>query len=146
VLEICFFAYSFPFFAWLFPFFPMLPAGHQEALKRKFRVGIRIIHRCLSVSASDLFSFVKERPLESYVTAYLQKRLLKAYKTDLGESLFINDIFYWDALSRNRTGQETKTKKLRVGQFLNLKRVKKMIADHESYLIRWINFIESNPR
>jgi len=146
VLRICFFAYSFPFFAWLFPFFPMLPAGHQEALKRKFRVGIRIIHRCLSVSASDLFSFVKERPLESYVTAYLQKRLLKAYKTDLGESLFINDIFYWDALSKNRPGKEMKTKKLRVGQFLYLKRVKKMIADHESYLIRWINFIESNPR
>jgi hypothetical protein len=121
VLRICFFAYSFPFFAWLFRFFTMLPSGHQESQKRKFRVGIRIMHRCLSVSASDLFSRVKERPLESYVIAYLQKRFLKAYKTVLGESLFINDIFYWDALSRNRLGEEIKTKKLGVGQFFNLK-------------------------
>ncbi len=110
----------------------MLPSGHQEALKRKFRVRIRIIHRCLSISASDPFSLVKERPLESYVTAYLEKRLLRAYKTDLGELLFINDIFYWDALSRNRPGEEMKTKKLGVGQFFNLKRVKRMITDQRS--------------
>ena len=146
VLRICFLAYSFPFFAWLFPFFPMLPSTHQEALKRKFRVGIRIIHRCLSVSATDLFSLVKERPLESYVTAYLQRRLLKAHKTDLGESLFINDIFYWGGLAKNRPGEEKKSKTLGVGHFFELKRIKKMIADHESYLIRWIQFIETNPR
>jgi hypothetical protein len=104
------------------------------------------MHRCLSVSASDLFSLVKERSLESYAIAYLQKRLLKAYKTDLGESLLINDIFYWDALSINRPGEEIKTKKLAVGQFFNLKRVKRMIADHELYFIRRINFMESHPR
>jgi hypothetical protein len=32
--------------------------------------------------------------------------------------------------------EEIKTKKVGVGQFCNLKRVKRMIEDHESYLIR----------
>jgi hypothetical protein len=101
----------------------MLPSVHQEALQHKFRVGMRIIHRCLSVPASNLFSLVKERPLESY-----------------------NDIFYYDTLSINRPGEEIKTKKVGVGHFCKLKRVQRMIADHESYLMRWINLIEINPR
>ena len=43
VLRTCFFVYSFPHFAWLFP---LLPKTHQETLRRKFRVGIRLVHRC----------------------------------------------------------------------------------------------------
>ncbi len=72
----------------------MLPKTQQEALKSKFRVGIRIIHRCLSTSATDLFTIVKERRFEEYLAPYLKKRLLNMHKSDLGDSLFINDAFY----------------------------------------------------
>jgi hypothetical protein len=88
VFRTCFFSYSFPFSARLFPFFPMLPKTYQEVLKSKFRVGIRIIHRRISISASDLFTLVKELRLEEYVAAYLKKRLLNMHKSDLGDSLF----------------------------------------------------------
>ena len=44
VLRTCFFAYSFPDFAWLFPFFPLLPKTQKEILRRKFRVGMRLVH------------------------------------------------------------------------------------------------------
>jgi hypothetical protein len=76
----------------------MLPKTQQEALTSKFRVGLRIIHRCISTSATDLLTVVKECKLEEYVAAYLKKRLVNMHKSDLGESLFINDLFYWDAL------------------------------------------------
>ncbi len=94
VLRACFFSYTFPFFVWLSPLFPILQSAHREALKRKFRVGIRIIHRFLSTAATYLLALVKERRLEAYVTADLKKRLQKVHKSDLGKSLFINDIFY----------------------------------------------------
>jgi hypothetical protein len=150
VLRTCFFSYSFPFFAWLFPFFPMLPMSHQETLKSKYRVGIRIIHRCMLTSATELFALVKERKLEGYVAAYLKKRLLNMHKSDLGDSLFINDVFYWDTFTNKCTRQERKikrgkkVKRLQVGHLFRLKRVRKMIERHESYLIRWVKFIEDH--
>jgi hypothetical protein len=143
VLRTCFFAFSFPFFAWLFPFFLMLPNTQQVVLKSKFRVGIRMIHRCLSTPATDLFTTVKERRLDEYLAAYLKKRFLNMHKSDLDESLFINNVFYWDALNNKRVGQGKENKKLHVGQFIRLQRVTKMLERHESYLIYWINFIEN---
>jgi len=55
---------------------------------------MRIIHRCPSASGTDLFTVVKERRLEEYLAAYLKKRLLNMHESDLGDSLFINDVFY----------------------------------------------------
>ncbi len=92
------------------------------------------------------FAVVNERSLEEYVATYLKKRLLKMHKSDLGESLFINDMFYWDTFKRDedRQGQGKVIKKLYVSHFFQLKRVRKMIERHESYLIRWINFIDDH--
>ncbi len=66
------------------------------------------------------------------------------HKSDLVDSLFINDVFYWDALKNKCIGQEKENNKLHVGQFLRLKRVTKMLERHESYLIQWIKFIEDH--
>jgi len=40
----------------------------------------------------------------------LEKRLLTAHKSDLGVSLFINDIFYWDVFGDKGVGHEKKRK------------------------------------
>ncbi len=70
------------------------------------------------------------------------------HKSDLGESLFINDMFYWDTFKRDEDrqgqGQGKEIKKLHVGHFFQLKRVRKMIERHKSYLIRWINFMDDH--
>jgi len=84
---------------------------------------------------------MKERRLEEYVAAYL-KNLLKMHKSDLGDFLFINDVFYCGAFKNKCAIQEKELKKLHVDHFFGLKRVTKMIAEHESFLIRWIMFIE----
>ena len=55
VLRKCFFAYTFSHFTWIFSFFPFLPQTHQEALRRKFRVTIRLVDRAPLVSATNLF-------------------------------------------------------------------------------------------
>ncbi len=78
------------------------------------------------------------------MVAYLKKRLLNMHKSDLGDSLFINDVFYWDALKNKCVGQEKENKKLHVGQFLRLKRVMKMLERQESYLINCMKFIEDH--
>jgi hypothetical protein len=78
------------------------------------------------------------------VAAYLKKRLLNIHKSDLGDSLFINDTFYWDALKNKCIGQGKENKKIHVDQFLRLKRVTKMLDRHESYLINSIKFIEDH--
>ena len=54
VLRRCFFDYTFPPFAWIFPFYPLLPQTQQEALNRKFRVAIILVHRAPYVRAKDL--------------------------------------------------------------------------------------------
>ena len=46
VLRRCFFAYSFPFFAWIFSLYLFLPKTQKELLLRKFRNGLRLVHRC----------------------------------------------------------------------------------------------------
>jgi hypothetical protein len=81
VLRTCFFAYSFPFFTWLLLFFPLLPSTQQELIRRKYRVGLRIIHRCPFVEALEIVRFTKEKPIENYVCKYLQKRLANAHRT-----------------------------------------------------------------
>jgi len=43
VLRCCFIAYRFPYFAWIFRFFLFLPQSPQEALRKKFRVELRIM-------------------------------------------------------------------------------------------------------
>ena len=133
VLRKCFFAYVFPHFAWIFPFYPFLPKTQKEALNRKFRVAIRIVHRCPFISAEDLFILTKENHMEMYVKRYLNKRLQKIYKTDLGRSSFLEDIFYWDGFK--------KSEKDSLGHLFRQKRVKNLIKRHETLLIKWLNFI-----
>ncbi len=78
------------------------------------------------------------------MAAYLKKRLLNIRKSDLSDSLFINDMFYWDALKNKCIGQGKENKKLHGDQFLRLKRVTKMLERHESHLINSIKFIEDH--
>src|SRR3984957_9746625 len=92
VLRQCLLAYVFPHLAWIFPFYPFLPKTQREALDRKFRVGIRIVHRCPYVTAEDLFIVTKEKPLKLYAQRYIKKRLQNMYKSDLGRSPFLEDI------------------------------------------------------
>ena len=75
LLRQCFFAYTFPHFAWIFPFFPLLAQTQQQILQQKFRVGLRLVYRCLFVSAQNLYSFTLEHSLEFYVKNYIQRRL-----------------------------------------------------------------------
>ena len=94
VLRRCFFAYSFPYFAWIFPIYPFLPNTQKELLLRKFRSGLRLVHRCLFTRARDLLQITKEVSLEDYVKRYIQNRLKRIERSDLSRSLFYNDIFY----------------------------------------------------
>ena len=94
VLRKCFFTYSLPHLAWVFPFFPLLPKTQQEALSRKFRVAMRVIHRAPFVQAKDLFLLTREDLLERYVQRYISKRLKTMYLSDLGYSLFLEDMFF----------------------------------------------------
>ena len=101
-VENMFFAYSFPHFAWLFPLFPLLPKTHQETLRRKFRVGIRLVHRCHYIPEHILFETIKENSLDFYVKKYIAKRLKQMHKSDLGKSFFYNDTFYWDEFKKRK--------------------------------------------
>jgi hypothetical protein len=142
VLRTCFFAYSFPYFTWIFPFFPLLPTSLQDLLRRKYRVGMRLIHRCPFTAAKDIFDVTKEKSLEVYVCKYLQKRLSNAHRTDLGQSLFYEDIFHWENFINGNAKDRGKNRSLYVGQLFQLARVKKMKERHQSYLLTWIQFIE----
>ena len=133
VLRQCLFAYVFPHLAWIFPLYPLLPKTQKDLLDRKFRVAIRIVHRCPYVSAEDLLTVTKEKPLETYIRRYIKKRLQKMHESDLGGSLFHEDIFYWDQFQKEKNNS--------LGQFFRLKRIKKLISRHESLLIKWIDFV-----
>jgi hypothetical protein len=61
---------------------------------RKFRNGLRVVHRCSFARATDLFRISNEKSLEKYVKRYIIKRLEKIDKSDLIRSFFYNDIFY----------------------------------------------------
>ena len=82
VLRTCFFAKSFPHFAWLFSLFPLLPKAHQETLRRKFRVRIRLVHRCQYIPEHILFETIKENSLDFYIKQYIAKRLKRMHKSD----------------------------------------------------------------
>ena len=135
-LRQCFFAYTFPHFAWLFPFFPLLPETYQQRLQRKFRVGLRLVHRCPFLSARNLFTIVSEQSLEFYVKKYIQKRLRSMHTTDLGWSLFFNDIFVWDSFYK-RKGDH-------LGHFFRGRRVRQLRERHESFLLKWLLYTETN--
>ena len=133
VLRKCFFAYTFPHFAWIFPFFPFLPQTHQEALRRKFRVAIRLVHRAPFVSATSLFSFTHEDPLDNYVKRYILIRLKNSVSSDLGSSQFVEDILFWDTYN--------KYPKDGVEHYFSLKRVKRLKANHHVLLLDWLEFV-----
>ena len=135
-LRQCFFAYTFPHFAWIFPFFPLIPKTHQQALKQKFRVGIRMVHRCTFIPAHKLYKATDENPLEFYVKKYIQKRLKNMHVTDLGSSLFYNDIFAWDEFYKRSNDN--------LGHFFQNYRVRQLKERHESFLLRWLLFVEKN--
>ena len=71
MLRRCFFAYSFPYFAWIFPLYPVLPKTQKELLLRKFRNGLRLIHRCPFARATDLLQITREESLGKYVKKYI---------------------------------------------------------------------------
>ncbi len=58
------------------------------------------------------------------------------HKSDLGDSLFINDVSYRSAFKNKCAVQEEELRKLHVDHFFRLKRMTKMIVAHESFLIR----------
>ena len=128
------FVYVFPHLAWLFPVYPFLPKTQREALDRKFRVGIRIVHRCPYVKAEDLFTVTKQKRFKIYVQKYIKKRLENLYKSDLSRSPFFEDIFYRDRFRKRKNDS--------LGQFFRMNRVKKLLNRHETLLIEWINFIQ----
>jgi hypothetical protein len=136
VLRQCFFAFTFPHFAWLFPFYPLLPETQQQILQQKFRVGLRLVYRCPFVSAHNLYTITSEHSLEFYVKKYIQRRLRTMHLTDLGSSLFYNDIFVWDEFYKRKNDH--------LGHFFRTRRVRKLIDRHESFLLRWLFFVETN--
>ena len=133
VLRRCFFAYSFPFFAWIFPLYPVLPKTQKDLLLRKFRNGLRLVHRCSIARATDLFQITREAPLEEYVKKYIKKRLEKIEKSDLGRSFFYYDIFYWDTFHKNKNDH--------LGHFFQMKQVKLMRERHQCVLLQWLEFL-----
>ncbi len=110
------------------------PTTQQGALRRKYRVGIRIVHRAPFVRSADLSTFTGEAPLDNYVRKYIRNRLKKIYSSDLGSSLFLEDIFFWDKFQ--------KIKNDGVGHLFNLKRVKRLKLKHRSLLLDWLLFLE----
>ena len=132
VLRKCFFAYSFPYFSWISPLFPFLPETQKEVLRRKLRNGIRLIYRCPFASATKLFEITKEIPLDDYVKRFIRKRLKHMEKSDLGRSLFYEDIFHWDTFQKRKNDH--------LGHFFRLRRVKRLKENHRSLLLDWMKF------
>jgi hypothetical protein len=132
VLRRCFFAYTFPHFAWIFPFFPFLPCTQQDLLRSKFRVAIRLIHRAPFVSAANLLAFTHEVSLDLYGKRYIVKRPKNIHLTDLGSSLFLEDVCFWDNYNSETCGG--------IGQYFRLRRVNKPKANHLSLLLKWLEF------
>ena len=55
------------------------------------------------------------------------------HKSDLGKSLFYNDIFYWDDFKK-RKGDH-------LGHLFRMKRVKNLKERHEVFLIKWLEYV-----
>jgi len=81
---------------------PRAPKTRNELLLRKFRNGIRLIHRCPFARARDLFQITNENALEECVKTIIKKRLEPIEKSDLGRSPYYNDIFYWDTFHKTQ--------------------------------------------
>ena len=128
VLRKCFFAYNFPYFSWIFPLYSFLPRTQKELFQRKFRKGVRLIHRCPFARATNLYQITKEEALEEYVKRYIKKRLKRIDKSDLGRSSFYNDIFYWDTFHTSKCDQ--------LGHFFRIKRVRLLSERHDTLLLR----------
>ena len=105
-----------------------------EALRKKFRVAIRLIHHAPFIRATDLFSFTHEDPLDKYVIRYISKRLKNMYSSDLGSSLFLEDIFFWYIFRKQPEDG--------VGHFFSMRRVKRLKATHHSLLLTWLKFVD----
>jgi hypothetical protein len=133
VLRRCFFSYIFPNLAWIFPFFPLLPPSLQECLRRKYNVAVRLVHRVPFVRTKDLFALTGEVPLDNYVKNYIEKRLKNIYSTDLGTSLFLEDVFFWDTYEREGI--------VGLGHYFSMKRVRRMKTNHQSQLLVWLDFV-----
>jgi hypothetical protein len=114
----------------------LLPETQQQILQQKFRVGLRLVYRCPFVSAHNLYTITSEHSLEFYVKKYIQRRLRTMHLTDLGSSLFYNDIFVWDEFYKRKNDH--------LGHFFRMRRVRKLIDRHESFLLRWLFFVETN--
>ncbi len=56
------------------------------------------------------------------------------YVSDLGSSLFLEDLFLWDNFHEQAKDS--------VGQFFMLKRIKRLKLKHRSLLLDWLVFIE----
>jgi hypothetical protein len=72
----------------------LLLQAQQEALKRKFRVAILLVHCTPVVSTMNLFLFTHEDSLDIYVKRYISKRIKTMYMSDLGFSLFSDGMFF----------------------------------------------------
>jgi hypothetical protein len=123
-------------FRLVIPFFPLLPEIQQQSLQQKFRVGLRLVYRCPFVFAHNLYNITSEHSLEFYVKKYIQKRLKNMHVTDLGSSLFYNDIFFWDDYYKRKNDN--------LGHFFRSRRVRRLMDRHESYLLKWLVFVETN--
>ncbi|CAM4803758.1 unnamed protein product [Rotaria magnacalcarata] len=134
VLRKCFFAYSFPYFAWLLPLYPFLPQTQKELLIRKFRNGLRLVHRCPFARATELHQITNEIPLEEYGKKYIKKRLAKLDKSDLIHSYFYNDLFYWNSFQKRKNDN--------MGHFFRMKRVRNLQERHRSLLLGWLEFLD----
>ena len=56
------------------------------------------------------------------------------YTTDLGRSLFLDDIFYWDDFCKRKNDH--------LAHFFRRNRIRQLIQEHASLLFKWISFIE----
>ena len=102
-------------------------------LLRKFRNGLRLIHRCPFARSTNILQITKEDSLEDYVKRYIKKRLERIEKSDLGRSPFYNDIFYWDSFHKNKNDH--------LGHFFRMKRVRHKRDRHQSLLLKWLEFL-----
>jgi hypothetical protein len=69
---------------------------------------------------------------------FIQTILKSMHTTDLGVSLFYNDIFVWDHYH--------KRKNYHLDHLFQARRVKQIIDRHESYLLKCLLFVETEER
>ena len=98
---------------------------------------------CRSSAGVPLSVCVCTEPLQFHFRALLrilckklQRRLRTIHFTDLVSSPFYNDIFVWDEIFKGKNDH--------LGHFFHCRHVRQLIDRHESYLLRWISFVETN--